>query len=56
MDKIDEITKALIEFRDARDWKQFHKTTEDKKWLKESLTEVCNKTCLFLKYEMHKKY
>ncbi|MDB4534238.1 nucleotide pyrophosphohydrolase [Vicingaceae bacterium] len=24
MDKIDEITKALIEFRDARDWKQFH--------------------------------
>ena len=24
MDKIDEITKALIDFRDARDWKQFH--------------------------------
>ncbi len=24
MDKIDEITNALIEFRDARDWKQFH--------------------------------
>jgi len=24
MDKIEEITKALIEFRDARDWKQFH--------------------------------
>jgi len=24
MDKIEEITKALIDFRDARDWKQFH--------------------------------
>ena len=24
MDKIDEITKALIDFRDARDWKQLH--------------------------------
>jgi len=28
------------------DWKQFHKTTEDKKWLKESLTEVCPKNVL----------
>jgi NTP pyrophosphatase (non-canonical NTP hydrolase) len=24
MTQIDEITKALIDFRDARDWKQFH--------------------------------
>lgn len=24
MDKIEEITKALIAFRDVRDWKQFH--------------------------------
>lgn len=24
MSEIDQITKALIEFRDARDWKQFH--------------------------------
>ena len=24
MDKIEELTKNIIEFRDARDWKQFH--------------------------------
>jgi NTP pyrophosphatase (non-canonical NTP hydrolase) len=26
MNDIDKITKALVDFRDARDWKQFHDT------------------------------
>jgi NTP pyrophosphatase (non-canonical NTP hydrolase) len=28
MDKIDEIIKALIAFRDARDWEQFHNSKD----------------------------
>jgi NTP pyrophosphatase (non-canonical NTP hydrolase) len=45
MNDIDKITKALVEFRDARDWKQFH----DSKNLATALSiEVAELNELFL--------